>query len=227
MNDRKMILPTFPMSEEEHDKYVDLAWNNGKTSLQEKKVREIIDKDAMQYSTGVIVAPTDIDPLIQKIGVHFRFDDEVEANVQMLFNMALGTLYAITSQKFVNGEEELMLHYADCQGGRDELNSNLLSYAGINKVKVYDEFGGMSKDGKCRYCWDDDKNFPLNLLTGGLSLASDYDVDVTTLTVASIDVYISEEGNMELLIRNSADEPISKKILPINCCPVCGRKLHE
>ena len=224
----KLVKPVFPMSEEEHYKYVDLAWNNGKMSIQEQRVREIIDKDVMQYSTGVIVAPTNIDPFIQKIGVHFRFNDELEVNVQMLFNMTLGTLYSIKSQKFVNGEEdEFELNYSDDKGGLERLNEDLLACAGIHKTEIFDEFGGKSADGKCRYCWEDDVNFPLNLLTGGLSLSSDYDVDVTTITVASIDVYISEEGNMELLIRNSVDEPISKKILPIKYCPVCGRKLHE
>ena len=223
MNERKMILPTFPMSEEEHDKYVDLAWKNGKMSLQEQKVREIIDKDAMQYSTGVMVAPTNIDPFIQKIGVHFRFDDGIEAIVQMLFNMALGTLYSIRSQKFVNGEEELELHYTDCQGGHNQLNKNLLEYAGITKVEESESKG---KDGKCPYCWEnEDELVPLNLFSDGLSLSSEYVVDVTTVVIAGIDVYISEEGNMELLITNSADEPISKKILPIKYCPICGRKL--
>ena len=223
----KLVKPVFPMSEEEHDKYVDLAWNNGKTSIQEQKVRELIDKDAMQYSTGVMVAPTNIDPFIQKIGVHFRFDDEVEVNVQMIFNMTIGTLYSIKSQAFINGQEDFELCYSDDEGGRKQLNKDLLKYAGITKIEEYDEFEGKSKDGKCLYCGDDDTICPLNLLTGDLSLSSDYDANVTTLSVASIDVYISEEGNMELLITNSADEPISKKILPISYCPVCGRKLHE
>ena len=61
----KLVRPVFPMSDEEHDKYVDLAWKNGKMSIQEQRVREIINKDVMDYYTGIMVAPTN-DIFLQK-----------------------------------------------------------------------------------------------------------------------------------------------------------------
>ena len=207
MSDNKIVQPTFPMSEEEHDKYVDLAWSNGKMSIQEQKIRELIKNNLMQYSTGVLAAPT-TDVFIQTLGVHFRFSEKVQANLKCIFNMTLGTLYGFSVQAFINDEPDKEMPHLKASEVNDTLEA-------IQKlITVYHEDNDDCY--KCEYCTDGRYEFGTSLFV--------QDLHFEGIEIADIDVYITDKGTIEMLVSSASDEPIAKKILPAKYCPMCGRK---
>ena len=203
MSERKMILPVFPMSEEAHDKEVNLAWNGGRVS--EFTIQSILDN---------------LGPVLKHYLVDYKY---IDFNSWDFSHSYLSFLFKINETLFMklkifdNGNYQIEKHvnddvvyiyYKTLDEAKEEMTNFIRPYLSEElKTETY----------TCEFCADGTDEYGNSLFREELKLGN--------ATIADVDVYIGSEDNMEILITNSTDEVIAKQVMKIKYCPMCGRKL--